>query len=152
MLNKRSLQFWKKAIDNNKFENKSKNELQTGQFYLDKRRTIQVWQRKAVELVEFGWYTEIIFYKRHSIFYRVWLIARHLNPCHFFAALHFFDPRHPCHPRHPCQNFMDPRYPRHSRQILIHAPARTARPTRPTSPRNPRNLADSVEYYLLPIH
>ena len=69
-------------------------------------------------------------------------IARHLNPCHFFATLHFFGPRHPRQkifdPRHTRRNFIDPHCPRHPRQSLTHATHA------PASPRNPRNLADSL--------
>ena len=42
MLKEDNRNFEKKARENNKFENKSKNTLHTGQFYLDKRRTKQI--------------------------------------------------------------------------------------------------------------
>ena len=65
--------FWKKKTRENKFENKSKNASHKDVIWI-KKNTKQ--SKYAVELDEFSWYNYIIFYRRRTVFCRLWLNSK----------------------------------------------------------------------------
>ena len=120
----------------------------------------QVWQRKAVEFIEFGWY---IRHRRHIVFYRVWLNSKTFKPIPFFWRTSFFWPMlsipkfwptpltpkfyeptpptpkfQPMPPTTPTPNFCGPTLPTpptsnfDPRQPRTHATHATHEPTQPT--------------------
>ena len=113
MLSKRyKHNFFKKTMKNKSEKNPLKMHYTQVSFGLKKHEI-----KYAVELDEFGWYNYITFYRRRSVFCRVWLNGKTFTHAHFLS---------------------------HAKIFWTHATHATHASTLPTSPSQPRDLADSV--------
>ena len=108
----------------------------------------------AVELDEFGWYNYTMYYRRGSVFCRVWLNSKTFTHAIFLThgnhATHAKILTHATHVKILWTHDTHATHVTHAKMLWTHATHATHAkvwPMPPTLPRHPRDLADSFGYH-----
>ena len=108
----------------------------------------------AVELDEFGWYNYIMFYRRRSVFCRVWLNSKTFTHTDFLThANHATNAKILTHATHAQLSWTHAVHTKisthatHAKILWTHAKIWPTPLMHPRYPRHPRDLADLLQFH-----